>query len=480
MNTIVDYFKNNVRDSPKKTALIYDKQILSYEQLNKLVSSTSASISNLEKKSVVSIFIENSSDFIISYLGVLNAGLIAHLIPTYLSNQKIKQQLDNANPSLIISSNSLIDKINDIQYKCKKVVVTELTSNKFMETFHNSAVEDIACLIYTSGTTANPKGVSITHSNYVFTTNNIIKILNYNKSDINILPLPLSHSFGLGCLHASLFVGATLVVLENAMDTMLILESIKKNSATTLAAIPLTLTKILKEHNSIISDYLSRIRLIITNSTSIPVETVKNYQKILKNGKLATYYGLTEASRSTFMVFDGLGKENSVGISPEGIEIKIQNDSSNELESGEILIKGKNVITKYWNNVQADENIIDNWLRTGDLGHKDSDGYLYLDGRLDNLINTAGEKVLPEDIEKVVKVLTGIDDVIAVGVKNEMFGQVVKIFVQKSFYSKITKSDILTHCIKNLERFKVPREIEFVENFSRNEFGKIQRFKLQQ
>ena len=79
-----------------------------------------------------------------------------------------------------------------------------------------------------------------------------------------------------------------------------------------------------------------------------------------------------------------------------------------------------------------------------------------------------------------MKVLTGIDDVIAVGVKNEMFGQVVKIFVQKSFYSKITKSDILTHCIKNLERFKVPREIEFVENFSRNEFGKIQRFKLQQ
>ena len=480
MNTIVDYFKNNVRDSPKKTALIYDKQILSYEQLNKLVSSTSTSISNLEKKSVVSIFIENSSDFIISYLGILNAGLIAHLIPTYLSNQKIKQQLDNANPSLIISSNSLIDKINDIQYKCKKVVVTELTGNKFMETFHNSAVEDIACLIYTSGTTANPKGVSITHSNYVFTTNNIIKILNYNKSDINILPLPLSHSFALGCLHASLFVGATLVVLENAIDTMLILESIKKNSATTLAAIPLTLTKILKEHNSIISDYLSRIRLIITNSTSIPVETVKNYQKILKNGKLATYYGLTEASRSTFKVFDRLGKENSVGISPEGIEIKIQNDSSDELESGEILIKGKNVITKYWNNVQADENIIDNWLRTGDLGHKDSDGYLYLDGRLDNLINTAGEKVLPEDIEKVVKVLTGIDDVIAVGMKNEMFGQVVKIFVQKSFYSKITKSDILTHCIKNLERFKVPREIEFVENFSRNEFGKIQRFKLQQ
>ena len=195
MNTIIDYFKNNVKDFPNKTALIYDKQILNYEQLNELVSSTSTSISNLEKRSVVSIFIENSSYFIISYLGILNAGLIAHLIPTHLSNQKIKQQLDNANPSLIISSNSLIDKISAIQYKCKKVITTELIGKKFVETFPNSAVEDIAYLIYTSGTTGNPKGVGITHSNSIFTTNNIIKILNYNKSDINILPLPFTSPF---------------------------------------------------------------------------------------------------------------------------------------------------------------------------------------------------------------------------------------------------------------------------------------------
>ena len=122
--------------------------------------------------------------------------------------------------------------------------------------------------------------------------------------------------------------------------------------------------------------------------------------------------------------------------------------------------------------------MIVNWLHTGDLGHKDSDGYLYLDGRTDYLINIAGEKIIPEDIEKVVKVLSGVEEAVAIGVKNEMFGHVIKLFVKKTNDSKIEKSEIISHCIKNLERYMVPREIQFVNDFPRNTFGKIERFSL--
>jgi len=477
MNTIIDFFRNSVKNFPDKIAVIFGESEISYKQLDNLVNSLSNSLTHLEKASIVSIYLENSTDFVVSYLAILDAGMIAHLIPTNLRKEKIQKQLEISQSKLVITSKSMINKINSISYNCEKIIFVESNYN---ETHPNEAIKihnENAYLIFTSGTTAEPKGVIITQSNTIFTTKNIVNVLKYTESDVNVLPLPLSHSFGLGCLHASLFVGSTLVLIKNATNTMNILKEIKQYNATTFAAIPLTLNKILKEHDDY-SNYFRNLRLIITNSTSIPIKTVEKYRDILKNGFLATYYGLTEASRSTFMIFDKLGRETSVGKPYNGVMIKIQNESLNELETGQIFIKGDNVIKNYWNNLEADKKIIDYWLQTGDLGHKDSEGYLYLDGRIDYLINVAGEKIIPDDIETVVKVLTDVEDVVAIGIKNEMYGEIVKLFVKKSVNSKITKFEILSQCIKNLESHKVPREIEFVDDFPRNEFGKIQRFKL--
>ena len=217
--------------------------------------------------------------------------------------------------------------------------------------------------------------------------------------------------------------------------------------------------------------------MIITNSTFFPPETIKKLKKILKNGKVATYYGLTEASRSTFMIFDDDNKIESVGKPSDGISLKLVSNNE-ESTIGEVWIKGHNVIEKYWNEEHTKENLDDGWLKTSDLGKIDDDGYLYILGRVDDLINISGEKVYPQEIERVVKVLTGIDDVIAVPMKHEVFGEVVKLFVKKSIESNISKTDILTHCIKNLERFKVPAKIEFVEDFPRTDYGKIKRFML--
>jgi len=476
MKSIIDYFERTVQKHPKKIALISNDRTFSYQELHEIVLSNSLSLNYLEEKSVVGICIENSPDFIISYLAVMKSGLIPHLIPPNLSESKISEQIINSKANLIICSEKSSENLSKLT--CSKIISSKLSSNKKIERVNKIESSDIAYLIYTSGTTSSPKGVGITHSNSIFTTNNIIKKLSYKNSDINLVPLPLSHSFGLGCLHVSLFIGSTFVLLNNASNVDLLINSIKKYNATTFAAVPTTLNKIIQQCNPNIEDYFLKVRLIITNSTSIHPDTISQYQKILHERKLATYYGLTEASRSTFMIFNVKGKETSVGIPPEDVEIKIKNDLDNASNVGEILIKGPNVISKYWNNSKADLLIQDSWLHTGDLGHKDTDGYLYLDGRLDYLINIAGEKILPEDIEKVVKVLTGVDEAVAIGVKNDMFGQIIKLFIKKSNGSTIEKSKIISHCIKNLERHMVPREIEFVNDFPKNTFGKIERFKL--
>ena len=133
---------------------------------------------------------------------------------------------------------------------------------------------------------------------------------------------------------------------------------------------------------------------------------------------------------------------------------------------------------RYWNNPEANKNISDGWLKTADVGYFDGDGFLYITGRTDDMINIAGEKVSPNEIESVVRLLSDVEEVIAIGAKHDLFGQVVKVLIQKSKNSTIEKKDIMIHCIKNLERYKVPQIIEFVDSFPRTDYGKIKRFML--
>ena len=355
MKLITDFLENSSRKFPDKTALIFKGDKYTYAELQRNVQDFSSFVNRFQKNSVISIFFDNSPEFIISYLGILKSACIVHIIPSNISQTNLNEQIFSAKPKAIISSREffpIISKIEDS--KIEKISFHEIKSRLYEERKANMV--DYAYLIYTSGTTTKPKGVPITHSNSVFTTNNIANILKYENSDIDVVPLPLSHSFGLGCLHTSLYVGSTLILHKNLMNTSEIFSSIKDNSATTFAAIPSSLTKLAKDKSYRIKDIFKDLRLIITNSTSIPNATVKEFKKILRHGTIATYYGLTEASRSTFMLFDDERKFDSVGIAPDQIEIKINNEKDSE--KGEIWIKGLNVIKNYWNNLDADQNFV--------------------------------------------------------------------------------------------------------------------------
>ena len=474
MNTVADFLNNSYRTNPDKIAIIDNDSKLTYSELHEEVNNFSSFLNKFPKNSVVSLLFDNTREFVISYLGTINSGCIAHLIPTGISQKNLIDQISSAKPKLLLSSENYFSKIAEVESKnIEKLKFSEVKKTSYQD--RKPQPSDYAYLIYTSGTTSSPKGVPVTHSNCVFTTANIVRTLQYSQDDIDVLPLPLSHSFGLGCLHTSFYVGSTLIIHKTA-EIPQILDSIKNHHASTLAAIPSTLSKIVSNSFNDSSNTLSNLRLIITNSTFLPPETTKKLKKILKNGKVATYYGLTEASRSTFMIFDGDDNIESVGKPSDGISLKLVSNN-NESTVGEVWIKGRNVIGNYWSDEHTKENLVDGWLKTGDLGRIDN-GYLYILGRVDDLINISGEKVYPQEIERVVKVLTGIDDVIAVPMKHEVFGEVVKLFVKKSVESNISKTDILTHCIKNLERFKVPAKIEFVEDFPRTDYGKIKRFML--
>lgn len=472
---VIDFLKNSVTKFPSKTAIIDQEQSLTFQQLYDKVKEFSASLGFVNKK-IVSLMSENSISFVIAYLGIINSGRTAHLIPPEISQENLTAQLESADPGIILCSNYVINNLlrNTLTipfFEFDEILLRPSRQENIFGQNNN------AYLIYTSGTTSEPKGVAITHPMMSFTTKNIVQVLRHTSSDIDILPLPMYHSFGLGCLHVSLNVSSTLVLLKNANNLENILESIKKHRATTLAAIPATLTKLLKFEKELLTDYFSNVRLVMTNSTSIPINTVQKFKEILKNGNLATYYGLTEASRSTFMIFDKNGnRERSVGKPAPNVEIKIISEGN--AREGEIWIKGNNVIKNYWNNSKADKNLNDGWLRTGDIGYFDDENYLFLLGRNDDMINVGGEKIIPHEIEEKIKQIPGIEDVVAFGIEHEVFGQTVKLNVIKSKNSNVDKSTILSYCIKNLEKFKVPTKIDFVESIPKTDYGKVKRFML--
>ncbi|AJW71800.1 class I adenylate-forming enzyme family protein [Nitrosopumilus adriaticus] len=475
---IINHIKNNADKHPAKIAVIDEQRQITFNELYQKIQNFSTIFSSKNQK-IISLVSENSISFLISYLGLINSGKTVHLIPPKISQDNLLNQINSSESGAII---------------CPKIIKNEWKENdstnipifEFGENISIKGNDDnelkkneLAYLIYTSGTTSEPKGVAISHSMIEFTTKNIINVLGYTNQDIDLLPLPLHHSFGLGCVHSSLNVGSTLILLKNASNLEQLLESIKKFNATTLAVIPATLTKLLMFDKYILEDYFTDLRLIITNSTSIPKDTVQNFKKIMKKGNLATYYGLTEASRSTFMIFDNdNNREESVGKAAPDVEIKIDTNDQDGINIGEILIKGKNVIQNYWKNSEADKKIVNGWLRTGDLGFLDEEKYLFLKGRHDEIINIGGEKVSPLEIEGVVKKLSGVEDIAAFGIEHKIFGQTIKVNIVKTKNSDLDKSQVLSYCIKNLEKYKIPSKIEFVEKIPKTDYGKVKRFML--
>jgi len=475
---IIDSLRNNVKKYPSKIGFIDEENKVTFQEMLDCVEEFSSSELFKNKNQTVGLILENSIEDIIAYLGIINSGKIVHIIPPNITEKNFINQINSSNPYIVICSEK--NRINFSNFDIK-----DLTIHTNEEIIAKSIVQEkipdinkIAYLIYTSGTTSEPKGVPISHEMIEFTTKNIVKVLEYSKNDIDLTPLPLYHSFGLGCLHTSIYVGSTFVLLKNSNNLENILNSLKKYNTTTLAVVPATLTKFLKFEKQYLDEKFSNIRLIITNSTSIPKETVNDFKPIIKNRKLATYYGLTEASRSTFMIFNENSKlDESVGKSAPGVKIKIKKFDK-KLKIGEIIIQGKNVIKNYWDNPTADKNLENGWLQTNDIGYLDNDENLFLVGRNDDLINIGGEKVIPSEIEEIIKQIPEIDDVVAFGIDNEIFGKIIKVNIIKKKNSNVHKTKILSYCLKNLEKFKIPSKIEFVEKIPKNEYGKVKRSML--
>ncbi|GAA4801913.1 class I adenylate-forming enzyme family protein [Lysobacter hankyongensis] len=341
----------------------------------------------------------------------------------------------------------------------------------------------VAMILYTSGTTGAPKGVTLTHGNLLANAGAVIDYLQLDPDDSVLSILAFYYAYGASVLHTHLLSGACIVLAQNLLFPHLLMDTIVRERITGFSGVPSTFALLLERVK--LGDYdLSSLRYLTQAGGPMGPTLTQRLRAALPGARLFVMYGQTEAtSRLTWLPPERLDEKlGSVGIPIGGVSLRIVREHGGDAdtgEDGEVWVRGANVMRGYWNNPESSAAVLrDGWLRTGDMGHLDDDGYLWLVGRRSDMIKTGAHRVHPVDVEEVIAEVPGVAEVAVVGVDDDVLGQVIKAFVVAPGLPPRSDNLIKAHCRERLASYKIPRDIAFVSALPRTASGKVRRAAL--
>jgi long-chain acyl-CoA synthetase len=340
---------------------------------------------------------------------------------------------------------------------------------------------DLATILYTSGTTGQPKGVMQTHRNlYANSMNSWRTAGERNRSPRSLIVLPLAHSFGLGLLISGYLFGG-MGVLMRWFAPKEALALIAQHRLVGMAGVPTMFLYLLAEPDAGNFETSSMERWLVGAAPMAPEQIAEFEQKF--PGRVLVGYGLTEACPAISVERDEWPRKlGSVGVPMEGVRVKIVDETGNELprgERGEIGAAGENISPGYYELPDATRDTFrDGWLHTGDIGYLDEDGYLFIVDRKKDLIIRAGLNVYPKDVEEVLQQHPAVSEVAVVGVDDALMGEEVCAFVVKKYGTEIGADELVLHCQAHLAKYKTPRHLEIVGSLPKNNLGKVQKTEL--
>jgi long-chain acyl-CoA synthetase len=340
--------------------------------------------------------------------------------------------------------------------------------------------DDTAVILYTSGTTGNPKGVELTQRNII--SNTVAgKGDNTNseqETNVQLAILPLAHAFGLTVSNIGYLTG-TKFIMHPRFDTNAVLSAIERHHVNAFAGVPAMFVALLYTPDADKYD-TSSLRYCVSGSAPLPLAVLEGFQK--KFGcHILEGYGLSEAT--TVLTGHNLNmpvKPGSVGKPIAGVELRIVDEDDRDVatgEVGEIIARGPNIMKGYYNMPEATQSTLRNgWLHTGDMGRFDEDGYLYIVERKKDLIIRGGFNIYPRDVEEVLNSHPAVIESAVIGVPSERMGEEVKAFVVRR--GDVDAETLKAYCREKLANYKTPGEIEFVDLLPRNAVGKIDKKEL--
>jgi long-chain acyl-CoA synthetase len=343
--------------------------------------------------------------------------------------------------------------------------------------------DDLAAILYTSGTTDEPKGVCLTHANLVanaLQTRHWIPDLHYGQETF-LSVIPLTHSYGMTtAMNIPIAMGATIVLLP-VFELGQVLQHIKQHKPTIFPGVP-SIYMAINQSPNVRSYGLSSIKACISGAAPLPIEVQEAFEK-LSHGRLVEGYGLTEASPVTHAnPLEGVGKTGSIGIPIPNTDAKIVDVVTGEDlppgRIGELVVRGPQVMQGYWNprdDEDTESVLVDGWLYTGDVAVMDADGYAQIIGRKRDTILAGDYSVYPRDVEEVLYENSKVMEVAVVGVPSGESGHRVKAFVVPRPGTDLSKEELMSLCRRRLDEYAVPWDIEFRQELPKSFVGKVLR-----
>lgn len=473
--TIEQLVFEHAQATPQKTALISGAVEVSYEQLWKEIQKAAAWFSiHAERGDRIIASACKNIEFVYTYFGAHIAGMICVPVDPETNETRLKRIIDVAKPKLIVG---------ELRNHGEHIVVpfSEVKSDKKFG-FDSPIESNVADLLFTTGTTGLPKGVALTYANQMAAANNINTFIGNTSEDVEMLALPISHSFGLGRLRCVFAKGGTLVLLGSFASMKKFYGEMERCHVTGFGMVPASWAYILKMSGEKISQFADQLKYIEIGSAFMPLENKQKLMSLLPKTRICMHYGLTEASRSAFISFhDDTDHLMSAGKASPNTEIAVFNEQGERLslnEDGEICVKGGHVCSDYWG-MSKDEfkkDFFDGYFRTGDWGHIDEEGYIYLVSRKKEIINVGGKKVSPMEVEEHLNEIDGILESACVGVHDDVLGEVVKAFCVCS--KEVDFEAVKKILFKKIETYKIPAFFEAIKELPKTQNGKLQRLLL--
>lgn len=443
----------------------------------------------------VSVQVEKSPQVVFLYLACLRAGFVFHPLNTGYKTNELRFFLDNAAPAMVVCSSDSEPQISALSNALNIKHVFTLNANNTGTLLKESANEisqfkvvsrqadDMAVLLYSSGTTGVPKGIMLSHENIASNAQTLTSFWGFHQDDTLLHALPIFHVHGL-------FVALGCVLLSGArMRWMSAFNAKKVNQylpeCSVMMGVPTFYTRLLNLPD-FSKESCRNIRVFISGSAPLLLDTFNEFEARTGH-QILERYGMSETNMNTSNPLNGQRKPGTVGLPLPGIQVRVNDDQGHTLgnnQIGNLQVKGNNVFKGYWKLPEktAEDLGADGFFNTGDQGQIDEHGYVSIIGRAKDLIITGGLNVYPKEVESQLDDMDGINESAVIGVPHSDFGEaVVAVVVAHSGVDKpLAEDDVISALKENLANFKVPKKILYLPELPRNTMGKVQKATLRE